>query len=71
MALCVNRQLSLDHAVSLDRTAAQPAPRGRRPHGKKTSAMIITAVEDLHANADYRDFSFCKISTDDPSIVGW
>ena len=36
-----------------------------------TSAMIITAVEDLHANADYRDFSFCKISTDDPSIVGW
>ena len=34
-------------------------------------AMIITAVEDLHANADYRDFSFCKISTDDPSVVGW
>ena len=33
--------------------------------------MIITAVEDLHANADYRDFSFCKISTDDPSVVGW
>ena len=33
--------------------------------------MKIVAVSDLHADGGWRDFSFCKITTDDPSIVGW
>ncbi len=32
--------------------------------------MRITAIEDLHCNAGWRDFSFLKITTDE-GIVGW
>ena len=32
--------------------------------------MRIAAIEDLHCNAGWRDFSFLKITTDD-GLVGW
>ena len=32
--------------------------------------MKITAVETLHADAGWRDFSFCKISAGN-GLVGW
>jgi galactonate dehydratase len=32
--------------------------------------MRITAIEDLHCNAGWRDFSFLKVSTDE-GLVGW
>ena len=33
--------------------------------------MKVTRVETLHADAGHKDYSFCKISTDDAGIVGW
>ena len=32
--------------------------------------MKITAIESLHCNAGWRNFSFLKISTDE-GLVGW
>jgi galactonate dehydratase len=33
--------------------------------------MKITGVESLHADAGWRNFSFLKVTTDQPGLVGW
>src|SRR4051794_32686391 len=33
--------------------------------------MKITGIESLHADAGWRVFSFLKLTTDQPGLVGW
>ena len=33
--------------------------------------MKVVQVDTLHADGGHKDYSFCKITTDDAAIVGW
>ena len=43
---------------------------GHMSHATRVESPLIVSVETLHADAGWRNFHFCKITTDE-GIVGW